>query len=252
MAGLGFVRRLCRRLRGAGGPGRFVEKRQQGHRASRRLDPRFHLAYRLGLLPQSGPLFLDLLQLPGFRVLAAQPGERGLCVSSRLFREASSDSTIRACSVSSPATAASSTPAYSSARSFCSESTALFLAAAETLSPFPHPFVDVEPQQRAEHAAPVSRLRFEKPGELALRQDHGLHERGCAKPQDLGHPIGRGAHLVRQILEGAAFVALLQANHLHCHCAGESARCGSGSRPTSKSSTTLTRSRAAEIISVRL
>ena len=177
MAGLGFVRRLRRRLRGGGGPGRFVEKRQQGHRASRRLDPRFHKAHLLGLLPQSGPLFFDLPKLPGFRVLAAQPGERGLGVVpplSRGFERLDDPGVLRL----QPGDSGLVDAGVLVRQELLQRIDSALLRRRQTLSPLPHPLVDVEPEQRAEHAAPVSRLRFEKPGELALRQNHGLHERG--------------------------------------------------------------------------
>ncbi len=63
-----------------------MEQRQQGHCTRRRLDPRSLLAHLLRLLLQSGLPFFDLSKLQGFRVLAAQPGERGLDVVPSLSR----------------------------------------------------------------------------------------------------------------------------------------------------------------------
>ncbi len=78
MMGPGFISRLGRRLRGEGSPGRFIEQRQQGHRAGRRLDSRFIAVHQLRLLRQGGALFFNLLKLPGLHVQAPQPDERGL------------------------------------------------------------------------------------------------------------------------------------------------------------------------------
>jgi hypothetical protein len=211
--GLRFFGRLRRCLRGDGGSGRFLEQRQQGHRASRSLDPRSILAYLLGLLLQSGLLFLDLLKLPGFRVLTSQPGEPGLDVVPILppgFERLDDLGVLPL----QPGDSGFIDAGILVRQEIPKRIDGDLPCGRRTLGPFPHAFVDVEPQKRAEHAAPVSRLRFEEPRELALRQYHGLHERGGLEPQDLDYLIGCRANLVRQGLEGVASVALLQSNHV--------------------------------------
>ena len=189
----------------------------KGNRGTARADASILALARLtwlGLLPQSGPPFLDLPQLPGLRVPAAQPGERGLGVVPFLPRgcERLDDPGVLRLQIGDRGLVDAGVLLR---EELLERIDGALLRRRQTLRLFPHPLVDVEPQQRAEHAAPVSRLRFEEAGELALRQHHGLHEGGRGEPQDLLNLIGRGAHLVRQIPEGAASVVLLQADHLN-------------------------------------
>ncbi len=209
-----MLRRLGRRRRGCEGARRFVEQRHQGRRTRRRCDFRPLDLHLFRLLPQGGPPGLDLVQLPGLRVQAPHPGLRHLDLVSPLpqRRERFDDPGVL-CRQAGDHRLVDS-------RIFVRQELVqridgAFLEDGQTLCLLTHPLVHVEPQQGAQHAAPLPRRRLEEAGELALRQHHGLHERGGAESEDLNHPVGRGAHLVRQALKGAAGVPLLQADHLH-------------------------------------
>jgi hypothetical protein len=213
-AALRFLGGAGRRGGGGEGAGRFVEQRHEGRRARRRLDPRLFEADLCRLLLQCGVPLLDLAQLLRSRVQRLHAHQRGGDVVAPLprRRQRLGDAVVlgverRQGGVVDAGVLVGQHLAQRIDGALFDDRQALRL--------FPHALVDVEAQERPQHAAPVARRRLEKAGKLALRQHHGLHERGRSEAEDLHHPFRRGAHLVGQAVEGAAFVALFEADHLH-------------------------------------
>jgi hypothetical protein len=214
LASLGLGCRLRRGLRDGEGARRFVEQRQQGRRARRRLDPLLILPHLHRLSAQGGLPGLDLAQLARLRMQALHPGKLGLDLVPPLARgrERRDDTGVLRRQLGHGGCVDSRVLAVQHPAQRIDGGS---LLDGQPLRVLAHSFVHVEPQQGAQHAAPVARRRLEETGELALRQHHGLHEGRGPEPEDLHNSIGSGAHLVRQALEFAVLSPLLQTDHLH-------------------------------------
>ena len=60
----------------------------------------------------------------------------------------------------------------------------------------PHTLIHVEPKQRAQHLAALTRFCLQEPRELALRKNHRLGERIHVEPEQASHLLRCRAHLV--------------------------------------------------------